>query len=112
MVDVEAADQKIQALIKSRGGDGVLGIARNFRIIDVDRSGFLNFQEFSRAMELFRAGLSPKVRPTSTSSSSSLFNFLFWRFPLAHLNMPSGITVFYFFLRPTGLDTKSKKKRI
>jgi Ca2+-binding EF-hand superfamily protein len=54
---LESASKKVQELIKSRGGSGVVGIARNFRIIDVDRSGNLNETEFKRAMELFRAGL-------------------------------------------------------
>lgn len=52
-----AADLKLQNLIKQRGGDGIVGLARNFRIIDVDKSGHLNKIEFRRAMELFRAGL-------------------------------------------------------
>eukprot|EP00301_Raphidiophrys_heterophryoidea_P021022 c5570_g1_i1.p1 GENE.c5570_g1_i1~~c5570_g1_i1.p1 ORF type:complete len:315 (-),score=105.14 c5570_g1_i1:160-1062(-) len=54
---IDAADEKIQKLIKSRGGDGIIGLARNFRIIDVDKSGQLSKAEFRRAMELFRAGL-------------------------------------------------------
>jgi len=54
-VDVEKADLQLQELIKSRGGAGIVGIARNFRIIDVDKSGNLSPQEFRRAMELFRA---------------------------------------------------------
>lgn len=57
-VDVEAVDQKIQSLIRARGGDGLLGISRNFRIIDVDGSGALNKEEFNRAMALFGAELS------------------------------------------------------
>jgi Ca2+-binding EF-hand superfamily protein len=58
MVDVEAADRKLQDIIRARGGSGIVGISRNFRIIDVDRSGHLNRVEFGRAIALFRAGLS------------------------------------------------------
>jgi Ca2+-binding EF-hand superfamily protein len=53
MADIDAADELLQQTIKARGGSGIVGIARNFRIIDVDKSGCLNQQEFARAMELF-----------------------------------------------------------
>jgi len=58
--EVEAADLKLQEVVRSRGGDGIVGIARNFRIIDVDKSGHLSMEEFTRAMQLFNAGLTQK----------------------------------------------------
>eukprot|EP00299_Pterocystis_sp_00344_P001247 c11080_g1_i1.p1 GENE.c11080_g1_i1~~c11080_g1_i1.p1 ORF type:complete len:322 (+),score=77.89 c11080_g1_i1:77-967(+) len=67
MVDVEAADKKLQDVIRARGGSGIVGIARNFRIIDVDRSGHLNREEFGRAITLFRANL-------TTAETDGLFN--------------------------------------
>jgi Ca2+-binding EF-hand superfamily protein len=44
-------------VVFSRSGGGVLGLARNFRIIDSDRSGQLSLGEFKVAMSKFRVGL-------------------------------------------------------
>jgi Ca2+-binding EF-hand superfamily protein len=60
MADIEEIDKQFQELIKSRGASGIIGISRNFRILDVDKSGYLNKQEFSRAMELFQAPFNAK----------------------------------------------------
>lgn len=34
--------------LKARGADGIIGIGRKFRIIDKDRSGTCDFQEFTQ----------------------------------------------------------------
>lgn len=54
----EEVNNKFIDIVLSRSGGGVLGLAKNFRIIDKDRSGSLSFSEFKVAMTKFRVGLS------------------------------------------------------
>lgn len=53
----EEVNAKFMKVVFARSGGGVLGLARNFRIIDSDRSGTLSFPEFKIAMGKFRVGL-------------------------------------------------------
>lgn len=46
--------------MNSRSGGGILGLGKNFRIIDKDRSGQLNLSEFKLALSKFRVGLTPE----------------------------------------------------
>ncbi len=48
--------------IAKRGARGIYGLARNFRIIDDDRSMTLDRTEFSKAMNDFRIPLGPEER--------------------------------------------------
>jgi calcyphosin len=57
MPTAEEVNQKFMDVVNSRSGGGILGLARNFRIIDSDRSGFLSLPEFKNAMKKFRVGL-------------------------------------------------------
>jgi len=56
----EEVSDKFIKVVLARSGGGILGLARNFRIIDSDRSGTLSFPEFKVAMTKFRVGLNPE----------------------------------------------------
>jgi len=53
----EEVNEKFIAKVNARSGGGILGLARNFRIIDKDNSGQLSKQEFGVAMKKFNMGL-------------------------------------------------------
>jgi len=53
----EEVNNKFVKVVNSRSGGGILGLARNFRIIDKDNSGQLSMPEFKLAMSKFRVGL-------------------------------------------------------
>jgi len=46
--------QRVAAKIRSRGARGIVGLGRSFRVIDDNNSGFLNVNEFSKAMRDYR----------------------------------------------------------
>jgi Ca2+-binding EF-hand superfamily protein len=56
-ISPEEVNNKFLNVVLSRSGGGILGLARNFRIIDSDRSGQLSKDEFKLAMKKFRVGL-------------------------------------------------------
>lgn len=56
-INPEEVSNKFINVVLSRSGGGILGLARNFRIIDSDRSGQLSLAEFKIAMKKFRVGL-------------------------------------------------------
>ena len=41
----------------TRGARGILGLGKLFRIMDDDRSGTLNLEEFTKAMKEYKLGL-------------------------------------------------------
>lgn len=43
-----------------RGARGILGLARIFKIMDDDRSGYLDRQEFSKALKDYRVTMTPE----------------------------------------------------
>ena len=49
---------RLRSILKSRGARGIIGLGRNFRIIDDNRSRSLCPEEFSKAMHDFRTGFS------------------------------------------------------
>lgn len=51
---------RFRKALKARGGNGSIGLARQFRIADDDRSGHLNFEEFSTATRDFGLDLDPQ----------------------------------------------------
>lgn len=53
----EEVNDKFVAIVLKRSGGGILGLGRNFRIIDKDRSGQLDQSEFAVAMSKFKTGL-------------------------------------------------------
>merc|ERR1711937_469465 len=55
----EEVNEKFLKVVNSRSGGGVLGLAKNFRIIDRDGSGQLSMDEFKLAMKKFQVGLTP-----------------------------------------------------
>ncbi len=57
----EQVNNKFLEVVLSRSGGGIVGLARNFRIIDQDRSGQLSINEFKVAMKKFRVGLTDEV---------------------------------------------------
>lgn len=40
--------------MRARGARGILGLARIFKIMDDDRSGYLDKQEFNKALKDYR----------------------------------------------------------
>lgn len=60
MPTAEEVNAKFLNVVLSRSGGGILGLARNFRIIDRDGSGQLSLNEFKVAMTKFRIGLKPE----------------------------------------------------
>jgi calcyphosin len=53
----DEVNDKFLKVVNSRSGGGILGLARNFKIIDKDNSGQLSPAEFKVAMSKFRVGL-------------------------------------------------------
>eukprot|EP00300_Choanocystis_sp_HF-7_P024230 c2563_g1_i1.p1 GENE.c2563_g1_i1~~c2563_g1_i1.p1 ORF type:complete len:287 (+),score=85.25 c2563_g1_i1:71-931(+) len=56
-VDPKEVSQKFLNVVNSRSGGGIIGLARNFKIIDKDGSGALSLPEFTIAMQKFRVPL-------------------------------------------------------
>ncbi|CAG9321002.1 unnamed protein product [Blepharisma stoltei] len=54
----EEALEKLRQKLASRGGRGIIGLARQFKIIDDDNSKSLDLQEFTKAMRDFRVEIS------------------------------------------------------
>mmetsp|Transcript_8629 Transcript_8629/g.14156 ORF Transcript_8629/g.14156 Transcript_8629/m.14156 type:complete len:304 (-) Transcript_8629:768-1679(-) len=50
--------ERLRNEIKRRGGEGILGLGRHFRIVDSDKSGHLNLEEFQKCMRLNKIVLS------------------------------------------------------
>ena len=50
----EAAIQKLRDRLSARGGRGIIGLARQFKIMDDDNSKELDLQEFTKAIRDFR----------------------------------------------------------
>ena len=55
----EAVIQKLREKLSARGGRGIIGLARQFKIMDDDNSKELDQQEFSKALRDYRVELSP-----------------------------------------------------
>jgi len=53
----EEVNDKFMTVVMKRSGGGILGLARNFKIIDRNGSGSLDQKEFAVAMTKFRIGL-------------------------------------------------------
>ena len=60
----EAVIQKLRDKLSARGGRGIIGLARQFKIMDDDNSRELDQQEFSKALRDFRVELSPNETQT------------------------------------------------
>ena len=60
MVDVESALERMRAMLKKRGAEGLHGLSRNFRICDSSRDGMLNLAEFETCCRLCKLGLSDR----------------------------------------------------
>ena len=58
MSSVEAVLEKLRASLKRRGAEGIRGLGRHFKIVDRDRSGSLDFDEFAQACRINNLGLS------------------------------------------------------
>ena len=54
----EAAAQKLRDRLAARGGRGIIGLARQFKIMDDDNSKELDIQEFTKALRDFRVEIS------------------------------------------------------
>lgn len=63
-MDVEAVLAKLRTSLKGRGADGIRGLARHFKIVDRDRSGSLDSDEFANACRINRLDLSPTEQAT------------------------------------------------
>ena len=46
--------EKFRDRMKARGARGILGLARSFKIMDDDRSGYLDMSEFKKALKDYR----------------------------------------------------------
>ena len=57
-VEVEAVLERLRASLKRRGAEGIRGLGRHFKIVDRDRSGSLDADEFANACRINRLGLS------------------------------------------------------
>ncbi|CAG9315599.1 unnamed protein product [Blepharisma stoltei] len=55
--DGQAGIEKIRERLAARGGRGIMGLARQFKIMDDDGSGYLDFYEFSKAIRDFRVDI-------------------------------------------------------
>lgn len=53
----QAGIDKIRERLAARGGRGIMGLARQFKIMDDNGSGFLDFYEYSKAMRDFRVDI-------------------------------------------------------
>jgi len=49
---------KLRICLATRGARGIIGLQRVFKIIDLDRSGTIDIQEFWKAMQDFRVNIS------------------------------------------------------
>lgn len=58
--EAEQVLEKLRQKLSARGGRGILGLARQFKIMDDDNSKQLNLPEFSKAMRDFRVELSER----------------------------------------------------
>jgi len=58
-VYAESILDKMRAMLKKRGADGVRGLGRNFRICDTDGSGQLNLEEMAKCFNLCKLSLKP-----------------------------------------------------
>ena len=56
----ESVLEKMRAMLKKRGADGIQGLARNFRICDTNGSGQLDEEEMAKCFRLCKIGLSPE----------------------------------------------------
>ena len=65
----EAAILKLRDRLSSRGGRGIIGLARQFKIMDDDNSRELDQQEFSKALRDYRVEL-------SASEIQALFKYI------------------------------------
>ena len=52
--------ERFRKALKARGGNGVIGLARQFRIADDDNSGSLDFPEFKKALHDFGCEMDPQ----------------------------------------------------
>ena len=55
---VEVLLDKFRTRLSSRGARGIIGISRQFKIMDDDNSGQLSFEEFKKGCKDFRSELS------------------------------------------------------
>merc|ERR1712093_947771 len=60
----EINDKFVSIVSKRTGGGGILGLSRNFKIIDRDGSGTLTIDEFVLAMKKFQVGLTDEESET------------------------------------------------
>lgn len=65
---VELILEKFRSKVVSRGGRGMIGLARQFKIFDDDNSKSLEYEEFAKAIKDFRVDM-------STSEIKMLFNY-------------------------------------
>jgi Ca2+-binding EF-hand superfamily protein len=59
-MDPEQLAEALKTKLASRGGKGVIGLARQFKIMDDDNSKSLDKQEFVKAMSDFALGFTPQ----------------------------------------------------
>ena len=57
MSDVEAVMLKLRTSLKRRGAEGIRGLARHFKICDVNGNGSLDAEEFEKCCRLNNLGL-------------------------------------------------------
>ena len=50
--------EKLRERLAARGGRGIIGLGRQFKIMDDDNSKMLDLSEFAKAMRDYRVGLS------------------------------------------------------
>lgn len=89
--------EKFRERILERGGKGILGLARQFKIFDDDNTGSLNFYELQKAIKDFRVDL-------STNEIKILFNLLD--------TDQSGEVVYDEFLREIRGDMNNFRKKL
>lgn len=68
MASGEEINDKFVDIIAKRSGGGILGLSRNFKIIDKDGSGTLDADEFKLALKRFQTGFTDE-------EATTLFNF-------------------------------------
>ena len=52
--------ERFRERMRQRGARGILGLKRVFKIMDDDRSGFLDVEEFRKALNDYRVTVSPE----------------------------------------------------
>jgi len=57
-MEVEPVLEKLRTSLKRRGAEGIRGLGRHFKIVDRDRSGSLDADEFAHACRINNLGLS------------------------------------------------------